>query len=74
MRNSAQYALDCMTKHFKVKNVPAGGPLDPFTVKYFFCQIFNPPPPPLTENLEPPLISILWQAITPAHILVLYWW
>ena len=31
VRNSAQYALDCMRKPLDVKNS-----LDPFTVQYFF--------------------------------------
>ena len=50
MRNSAQYALDCVKKHLEIKNF---SDLDPFTVKKN-CQILNPPPP-LTEKLDPPL-------------------
>ena len=42
MGKSAQYALDCRRK-----------PLDPLTVKYSFVK-FYPPPPPLSEKLDPP--------------------
>ena len=53
VRNSAQYALDCMIKHLESKNSPGGEPpIDPFTVKYFFLSNCKPP---LTEKLDPPL-------------------
>ena len=45
--------LDCMRKPLEIKNFPGGGPLDPFTVKYFFLSNFKPPP--LTEKVDPPL-------------------
>ena len=56
VRNSAQYALDCIRKPLEIKNFPGGGPLDPFTVKYFLSNC--KPPPPLTGKLDPPLERI----------------
>ena len=41
MRNNAQYALDCMRKPLGMKIFHGGGPLDPFTVKYFFYPNFE---------------------------------
>ena len=41
MRNSAQYALDCMRKPLEIKNFPGGGPFDPLTVEYIFLQILT---------------------------------
>ena len=46
----------CLRLHEKALGNKKIGPLDPFTVNYFFCQILTPLP--LTEKLDLPLGTI----------------